>query len=471
MGKIYMLTNVLPTKYGGRTKVIFERANMLVKEGYEVEILFADLDVRLEEKFKGLYKNGTVDKRVKMVSMLNDLRRKSIGTRYRKQTKNYKSKYAPKVIFFEDSFKIKEMRYYYPDEKRYLFRDYLSRNKRLLNRVYYDQPGVKTREVYYNNNKSEMLLINGFDNDFEVSGKYQKGKYLPIHFNNINELVSHWLESYIGDESCTLIVDARRRDEAFLLANLPNCKIIPVIHGNHANTRNELKYFFNNLLTEQEKSFNIVSLTYEQKADIETRDEYGGQAIDVIPHYYSKKDIKYRGGEKKIIIIAKIIKRKRVPMSIRAFDIISKKYPEYTLGIYGNGDDLKRTKDIAEEIGNPKVRFHPYESDVSKINELYQRADCLLISSFQEGFGLTIGEAISNGCPVVTTPFKYGARDQVVEGTNGSISKRNTPESLAMALENVITTKYDRDQVASSINQFSFENYKEKWIDIIEKTQ
>lgn len=466
-----MLTNVLPTKYGGRTKVIFERANMLVKEGYRVEILFADLDVRLEEKFKVLYKNGIVDKRVKMMSMLNDLRRKSIGTRYRKQTKNYKSKYEPKVILFENSFQIEEMRYYYPDEKRYLFRDYLSRSKRLLSRVYYDEPGVKTREVYYNNNQSEVLIIDDFDKNFEVSGRYQKGKYRPIHFNNMDELVSHWLESYIGDEKCTLIVDARRRDKAFLLANLPNCKVIPVIHGNHANTRNELKDFFNSLLTEKKKPFNIVSLTNEQKADIEARDEYGGQAIDVIPHYFSKKNIKYYGSEKKIVIIAKIIIRKRVPLSIRAFDIISKKYPEYTLEIYGNGDDLKRTKDIAEEVGNPKVIFHPYESDVAKINELYQRADCLLISSLQEGFGLTIGEAISNGCPVVTTPFKYGARDQVMEGTNGSIAKHNTPESLAIALENVITTKYDRDQVASSINKFSFENYKEKWIDIIEKTQ
>ena len=70
--------------------------------------------------------------------------------------------------------------------------------------------------------------------------------------------------------------------------------------------------------------------------------------------------------------------------------------------------------------------------NVAALNELYNRAFCLLYPSLYEGFGLPVLEALCCGCPVVTT--NRSSIPEVVENA-GIVLKEVTPTSLADAVK------------------------------------
>lgn len=97
--------------------------------------------------------------------------------------------------------------------------------------------------------------------------------------------------------------------------------------------------------------------------------------------------------------------RKNLQRVIKAFVAISEKYPAFELRIvgkygWGNNDDLI-IKNLDSRI-KEKIRILGYVSE-EKLVELYKKATCLIYPSFYEGFGLPILEAMSLGCPVITS--------------------------------------------------------------------
>lgn len=90
--------------------------------------------------------------------------------------------------------------------------------------------------------------------------------------------------------------------------------------------------------------------------------------------------------------------RKNLKRIIEAFDLIVEKYPELELviaGRYGWGED--ENQKYKEKI---KILGYVQEKDLA---ELYENAICLVYPSLYEGFGLPVLDAMSLGCPVITS--------------------------------------------------------------------
>jgi len=146
------------------------------------------------------------------------------------------------------------------------------------------------------------------------------------------------------------------------------------------------------------------------------------------------------------------------------------KYPEPTVLSLGSIRAMKRTLDQIKAFEIAKVTIanlklivagdasgsyggrvlraihqSPYSRDIeycglvgtAKKIELMQRAHVIVATSVQEGWGLTITEASSQGTPAIAYNVD-GLRDSIQDGHSGLVTSENTPRSMADSIVEVI---------------------------------
>lgn len=116
-----------------------------------------------------------------------------------------------------------------------------------------------------------------------------------------------------------------------------------------------------------------------------------------------------------------------------------------------------------------KVRFLDFVVD-KDISSLYKNALCFVMPSLYEGFGLTILEAMSYGCPVITSnisslPEAGGNAAEYVDPYN--------VDDIKGKIEKVITDKSLRGKMIKKgyeqVKKFSWEKSARKVLDILEE--
>jgi glycosyltransferase involved in cell wall biosynthesis len=152
--------------------------------------------------------------------------------------------------------------------------------------------------------------------------------------------------------------------------------------------------------------------------------------------------------------------RKNLKSIIDAFASIADKYPSLELRIAGNygwgEDDELRIKNY--ELGiKERIKILGYVSD-DKLVELYRKATCLVYPSLYEGFGLPILEAMSLGCPVITSSsssMPEVGRDAVLY-----VDPKNVEELSTTMIRIIESTDLQKDLIKKGIEQakrFSWE--------------
>lgn len=147
-----------------------------------------------------------------------------------------------------------------------------------------------------------------------------------------------------------------------------------------------------------------------------------------------------------ILGVGAFVANKNFESLIQAFGRMHKFLPQ-DLVLVGFGSNQKRQEynDIAKELGC-EGRVH-YLTDVSaeELPSVYKRASLFVLPSFHEGFGLPIIEAMSQGCPVVTTG---GGAHQESAGDCAVFIDPNSVENLSEGMLQVLENK-EKNQVLS----------------------
>ena len=126
-----------------------------------------------------------------------------------------------------------------------------------------------------------------------------------------------------------------------------------------------------------------------------------------------------------VLFVGRLTAIKRPDRLIEAMEIVLERQPDVILAIAGEGDLLKETRQLAEPLG-PSVRFLGWQRDITG---LYAAADCMVLTSDNEGMPVTLIEAAMAGVPSVTTDVG-SPREVVLDGVTGLVVE---PSASAVA--------------------------------------
>jgi glycosyltransferase involved in cell wall biosynthesis len=96
--------------------------------------------------------------------------------------------------------------------------------------------------------------------------------------------------------------------------------------------------------------------------------------------------------------------------------LVLERKSDVVLAIAGEGNLLEEARQLAEPLGTA-VRFLGWQKDITA---LYSTADCMVLTSDNEGMPVTLIEAAMAGVPSVTTDVG-STREVVLDGVTGLV--------------------------------------------------
>jgi len=172
-----------------------------------------------------------------------------------------------------------------------------------------------------------------------------------------------------------------------------------------------------------------------------------------------------------VLSIGRLIRAKGFDILIDEFASFAEKAKEASLLIAGYGSEQKNLIRKASMLGiADRVNIIGRYPNLS---ELLKSCDCYVMPSRQEGFGLSILEAMANGLPVIGN--KVGAVPEIIEnGVNGlSFSIRNKGE-LASRILDIYNDKkksliYGENARKTALEKYHVKNTSQKYEELYRK--
>ena len=133
-----------------------------------------------------------------------------------------------------------------------------------------------------------------------------------------------------------------------------------------------------------------------------------------------------------VLFVGRFDESKRVPDAIAA---VGKLGSSTALIVVGCSDTT--TKKRTEAACGPARVFWPGFLNQLELGRAYAAADCLVLPSLRESWGLVVNEALATGLPVVVSDAVGSALDLVVPGVTGETFRSTDVDDLAAALDRV----------------------------------
>lgn len=167
---------------------------------------------------------------------------------------------------------------------------------------------------------------------------------------------------------------------------------------------------------------------------------------------------------KQVIAVGRYTYQKGFDLLIYAWKIVHEKYPDWTLNIYGGGDN-NAYQELAKKLSlKDSILCH---GQVNDIREEYLNCSVFVLSSRFEGFGLVLAEAMSVGLASVSFTCPCGPRDIIHDGEDGILCKNGDVKSLAAGICRLIEDEPLRKEMgrkaAQSIQRFTIDRIMQQW--------
>ncbi|MFA9397255.1 MAG: glycosyltransferase family 4 protein [Clostridiaceae bacterium] len=346
---------------------------------------------------------------------------------------------------------------------------------------WYNGTGIGT----YSNNLLINLLNIDKTNDFNIFWNGNNyNKYKTVNSNYI--LTSRRQHSYYEDCLIPSFIKKNNMDIYHIPQNgigysdTLTCKTIVTIHDlipyimPQTVGSGYLKKFLTQIPRILDKCNGIITVSEYSKQDIirffpDTKDKVyvTPLAADSIYKPLDKEICKHSLNEKYnmdkpfILYVGGFSERKNVESIIQSFHNIYKKLnKEYNLIILGSiRDKLSTLKSLVEKLDmNENIKFLGFIEN-NMLPVFYSAADVFIYPSFYEGFGLPPLEAMSCGCPVISS--NTTSIPEVIKDAGILIDPYNI-KSIENALESVLNNNTLRENLSlkglSRSSLFSWDN-------------
>lgn len=173
---------------------------------------------------------------------------------------------------------------------------------------------------------------------------------------------------------------------------------------------------------------------------------------------------KYPGYDFYILMVGRLAPEKNFKLALEVTREVVKKFNALLI-IVGDGPERKRLERQAQIALEASVRFEGWRENLA---DYYASADCYLLTSDYEGYGMSVIEALQAGLPVIMTDVGL-AGEIVKDGENGIIAPIGNKEKIIEALLKIREDKEFREKLQAGTKKTkmpysSFEEYRDKLI-------
>lgn len=187
--------------------------------------------------------------------------------------------------------------------------------------------------------------------------------------------------------------------------------------------------------------------------------------VEVIYNFIDEKEILKKADEFKInnkkftfVNVAKMRDQKRQDRLVNAAVYLKEKGYDFKIQLIGDGPNLEKITKMVEEMNvSDKVEIlglkkNPYP--------YIKNADFFVLSSYMEGYGIVIKEALLLKTKIITTDV-VGPREILLDGKYGIIVD-NDDDAIKYALEDVLKNKNKYEYLNEALKKYEGDNEKIK---------
>ena len=169
---------------------------------------------------------------------------------------------------------------------------------------------------------------------------------------------------------------------------------------------------------------------------------------------------------KRVVAVGRLVRQKGFDLLIESFARIAARHPNWTLAIYGEGDERTaleaqiRCSSCADRIKLPGV--------CNEIEKVYADAGLFVLPSRFEGYPNALLEALAAGCPVVATNCP-GASSEILDGGRyGLLVEPENVGALTLALDRMLSREDLRarfaNQARKAVSELDVANVGSRWL-------
>jgi len=218
------------------------------------------------------------------------------------------------------------------------------------------------------------------------------------------------------------------------------------------------------LVLRRAKAVTVVSSYL--KGILEEEMDLPGGNVSVIPMPFEFSTLplppKRKGRERGILCVARLIPQKRLEVLIDAFFLIRQDVMA-RLTILGDGPERGNLRRHISEKGLEGMVEMPGFVPREELPNYYRKCDLFVLPSVNEGFGLTLAEAMLFRRPVVGTD-SGGIPDLIEDGKTGLLFPEGDSGKLAETMRRILRDDRFAQQIAENGYQFVRRNLSSKRI-------
>ena len=189
------------------------------------------------------------------------------------------------------------------------------------------------------------------------------------------------------------------------------------------------------------------------------------EKINYIPNPVTFRSEKFADYNSKVVLaVGRLDQIKGFDLLVKAWEKVSKNYPDWKLAIVGDGDERKNLKNLIDELSlQQSVELVGAKKDVKSF---YLSSSIYVMSSREEGYGMVVVEAMECGLPIVAFA-NVGAKFLVKNNVNGLLCEIGDIKAFSKNIITMIEDKTLRERMGKKskalVKEFYIENLAHKW--------
>ena len=311
---------------------------------------------------------------------------------------------------------------------------------------------VRLETIAYQGNMHKLVLgsVSGIFQFKAFLNAFRKAAVKIIHDEQIDVIGGHWL------------IPA-----GLVMKPLSKKFKIPMILSSHGTDIRLMRKYFKVIYRYLKsfcyslKSWTVVSSFLRN--DILSMDPKLSNILEVLPLPHDEsifyQDETVVRDDSLIVSVTRFTEQKRVLKLVQAFALLTGKNDKARLEIYGAGPLQEAVQEEIRKFGLEKRISIKKPVAQADLRTIYNRASMVVLNSFEEGFGLTLSEAMLCGTAVIGTD-SGGIKDIIAHEDRGLLVRLDHPEELSSAMLRLLNDIPLRNRLAVNGKSFAEGSFK-----------